>query len=188
MTCEASMSPIRCLSAPSSPYTSRPPVPPAPRIRLLAPSSGWTQIATPLAPSSAVGAVSAAAATVAAAASATGCGGLPRAGRQGRGQGEQPGADEHRYSLRSGRNEMNVLSLHKMEILFQPVGRGTAGRDVKSLLAAFATGPTARAGSPTPRRSTHCTGATGSASSSRSRSATRLPIPAGSRSPSSRSR
>ncbi len=68
------MSETRCFRAPSRPYTSRPPVPPAPRIRLWAPSSGWTQIATPLAPSWAVGAVSPAEATVATAGPASGAG------------------------------------------------------------------------------------------------------------------
>ncbi len=53
----------------------------------------------------------------------------------------EPGANGHRFSLRSGRNEMNVLSLHKMEILFQPVCPHPTGIRVNSLLAAFATGP-----------------------------------------------
>ena len=38
---------------------------------------------------------------------------------------------------------MNVLSLHKMEILFQPIRPRRPGCDVKSLLAAFAAGPAA---------------------------------------------
>ena len=98
-TCEASMSETRCFRVPSRPYTSRPPVPPAPRTRLRAPSSGWTQIATPLAPSWAVGAVSPAEATVATTGSASGAGAFLRTGREGRGQGDQPGTVGHRHSL-----------------------------------------------------------------------------------------
>ena len=69
---------------------------------------GVTQIATPLAPSSAVGAVSAAAATVAAAGPSAGARRGLRAGREDRGQEQQPGAIRHRNLL--GRQPGNVAS------------------------------------------------------------------------------